>query len=177
MRVLVLDSTWQPARIIGLRRAVTLLASGKAIPVSDIHVGIMRSPSTSIEVPAVIQVSTLIKNGMRSMRPPECTRARVLTRDDHVCQFVINGEPCMSKADTIDHLIPQSRGGDNSWENLVGACFKHNGFKDNNSLEEMTSAYNWTLKSQPYAPKFMIRNLARDEIHPEWHYFLSMLPS
>lgn len=174
MRVLVLDQTWAPARIVDLKRAVLLLVSGKAIPVTDVNVGVMHSPSVEINVPAVIQVSTLIKNGLKNAKPPDCSRARVLTRDNRECQFVIGGRPCVNKGDTIDHLIPQSRGGKDTWENLVAACFKHNGVKADRTLEQMTKSHDWSLKRKPYAPRFMIKALSAESIHPEWEVFLGM---
>lgn len=174
MNVLVLDQTWQPASVINIRRAFSLLLRGKALPVTDEIVAIYHSPSTAVEIPAVIQVSKFAMATIHKGIAPDCSRGRILTRDDRECQFVVGDKPCDNKAATIDHLFPRSRGGPDTWENLVAACGRHNRVKGNRSLEEMAASDHWSLKRTPEAPKFMIRSLmdARKDIHPSWLYFL-----
>ena len=58
-------------------------------------------------------------------------------RDDHVCQFIVNGLACERRGDSVDHLLPRSRGGESSWVNLVASCRRHNGEKSDRSLAEM----------------------------------------
>lgn len=53
------------------------------------------------------------------------THRRILERDNHLCAY------CGEKATTVDHIIPKSRGGGNTWDNLIAACFPCNNFKDN----------------------------------------------
>ncbi len=171
-KVLVLDQTWRPSRIIDIKRAVLLLLSGKAVPVTDTPVGVMRSPSTEISVPSVIQVSAWAWDNYFK-QDVSCTRARVMTRDGNECQFVVNENGCKQNATTIDHLLPRSRGGQDTWENLVAACHKHNSVKDDRTLEEMAKRYGWALKREPVAPKFMVRMLNKSgAINPDWLAFM-----
>lgn len=66
----------------------------------------------------------------------------VLVRDERKCAY------CKAHADTIDHIIPRSRGGLNTWENLVACCFKCNNKKDNRTPKEA----GMTLLIQPHVP-------------------------
>ena len=84
-------------------------------------------------------------------RPPSCNARRVRLRDDHICQFVVNGAPCERRADSVDHLLPRSRGGESTWVNLVASCRRHNGEKSDRSLSEM-ERYGWQLRRLPVIP-------------------------
>lgn len=171
--VLLLDFTWLPSRRVSVRKGAILLLKGKAIPVVEEIAGVLHSPSTTLEVPEVIQVTTVFKNSHVWSRGPFCTNSRVLDRDERVCQFVIGGRPCTNKAETVDHLLPQSRGGQDTWENLVASCFTHNNMKDNWTLEEMSRAYDWSLKRDPKPPKFVERMLRGSGPIPEsWKQFM-----
>ena len=174
MSVLVLDSTWQPERVISTERAVLLLLAGKATAVSEDIVGVMRSPSIEVRIPAVIVVASALRRSFS--RVPACTRAGIFARDERQCQFVIGDRPCSALADSIDHLLPQSRGGVDSWENLIAACRRHNGLKADRTLEEMHRAYDWSLRRQPKAPRFAVRMLERArlrEIPAAWQPFIA----
>ncbi len=179
MQVLVLDQMWQPSGIINIQKATLLLVTGRAVPVTDTSVGVMHSPSVEISVPSVIRIATAIKRAFNGHNSPDCSRARVMARDMRVCQFVVSGVPCKAKATTVDHLHPKSKGGQDSWENLVAACQRHNAMKKDRYLEEMAEKYHWSLKREPIAPRFMIKSLAQGKVavHPEWEYFLSGLAS
>lgn len=175
-RVLVLDAAWQPDRIVSFERAVMLLWDGKAVAASDEIVTTMRSPSVSVDVPAVILLGQVAKWAFKRDMPV-CTRSGVLARDQHICQFVIGDVACHRPASTIDHLLPQSRGGAGlSWSNLVGACAPHNSAKADHTLEEMAKSHGWSLKREPFEPRRSIRLLNRVHAHviPEsWLPFLA----
>ncbi len=174
MSVLVLDNTWQPNRVVSIERAVLLLLAGKATPVTDAIVSVMHSPSTVVHVPAVIVVaSALRRNGAHI---PPCTRPGIFARDGRVCQFVIGDRPCTSPADSVDHLLPQSRGGRDTWENLVAACRRHNGLKADHTLDEMARSHGWSLRRAPVAPRFALRMMERARIRDiplAWQPFLA----
>lgn len=174
MNVLVLDNTWQPNRVVSVERAVILLLTGKATPVSDVVVGVMRSPSTEVRVPAVILVANALRLAVHGGRAA-CSREGVFARDAWQCQFVIGERACNAHADSIDHLVPQSRGGDDSWTNLIAACRHHNGIKAARTMDEMHRAHGWSLRRQPVAPRFALRMLDRArirEIPASWAPFL-----
>lgn len=172
--VLMLDQTWQPSGIITMRQALILLLRGKAVPVTTEYVGVLRSPSQEYPVPSVIQVGAAVRQ-IFTQAAPHCSRRGVLTRDNNECQFMVGGRGCTRHADTVDHLLPQSRGGLDTWENLVAACFEHNTTKDDRTLEEMEEKFGWKLKRKPYAPKYVFKSLeAMKEVHPSWVYYLGV---
>jgi 5-methylcytosine-specific restriction endonuclease McrA len=173
-RVLVLDAAWQPDRFVSFERALTLLWDGKAVAASDDIVAVMRSPSIAIDVPAVILLGQVARWAF-TRDIPVCSRRAVLARDDHQCQFVVGDQPCHHVATSIDHLQPASRGGPNSWTNLVGACGVHNSAKADRTLEEMSRSHGWSLKRKPFEPRRSIRLLSRlpaDAIRESWLPFL-----
>lgn len=73
----------------------------------------VRSPSFEMRLPSVVSLKTYVKPS----RNPAFTRFNVFLRDEFTCQY------CYSREDlTFDHLIPRSRGGQTTWENVVTAC-------------------------------------------------------
>ena len=73
----------------------------------------VRSPSFEMRLPSVVSLKTYVKPA----RNPAFTRFNVFLRDKFCCQY------CGSKDDlTFDHVIPRSRGGHTTWENVVTAC-------------------------------------------------------
>lgn len=168
--ILLLDTSYQPIRVISVERALCLLLSGNAEGVADEFVA-MRSPSQTVKVPLVMRLGYAVKIPFKRAEPP-CTRRGVLARDNHECQFITAAGPCKATATTIDHVHPRSKGGDKlSWTNLIGACGPHNLKKSDRSLEEM----GWKLKRQPVAPKGTVRLMAsRSDIPESWVPFLAV---
>lgn len=73
----------------------------------------VRSPSSEIRLPSVVSLKTYVKPA----RNPAFTRFNVFLRDRFTCQY------CSSHEDlTFDHVIPRSKGGQTTWENVVAAC-------------------------------------------------------
>jgi 5-methylcytosine-specific restriction endonuclease McrA len=74
---------------------------------------------------------------------PRVSKRGVLVRDKHTCAY------CTAEANTIDHILPRSRGGKNLWENLVASCGPCNRKKGNRTPEEA----HMKLLIKPYRPK------------------------
>ena len=85
---------------------------------------LLRSPSTTVELPKSVLLVRYAPVPYRS-EADHASRAEILTRDGRRCQFA----GCGSVATTIDHLLPRSRGGGNTWHNLVASCESCNGTK------------------------------------------------
>jgi 5-methylcytosine-specific restriction endonuclease McrA len=88
----------------------------------------------------------------------------VLRRDSQRCAY------CSASASTIDHVIPRSRGGADSWENLVACCLRCNNVKGDRTPHEM----GWSLRVQPRAPHgtaWLVRGVEKPE--PRWDEFLA----
>lgn len=169
--VLLLDVSCRPLRVIPVQRAVTLLLSGRAEPLTDDFVTDVRSETSTLRIPSVMRLGYAVTLPFAKKNVP-CTRRGVLARDGHVCQFVTHNGPCNATATTIDHIHPKSKGGDKlSWTNLTSACAAHNHKKADKTLKEM----GWSLKGEPVAPRASIRLAgSHGEVPASWAPFLTL---
>lgn len=162
-RVLLLNSTYEPLTALPVRRAVIMLMCGKADVVHDDPIGpVVHSATRTIVVPSVIRLRTFVRVPYRARIP--MTRAALMHRDRFRCAY------CGSKADTIDHVVPRSRGGAHSWENCVAACSACNHRKADRLLTEL----GWTLHTKPLPPKGQHWRLLSSikELDPAWVRYL-----
>lgn len=141
-RVLLLNATFEPLTALPLRRAVVLVVCGKAdILHGDSGGLVLHSANQTVEVPSVIKLSTYVRVPYRARVP--LTRAGLMYRDRYRCAY------CGGRADTIDHVVPRSRGGAHSWQNCVASCAKCNHRKADRLLSEL----GWGLHTTPSAPR------------------------
>src|SRR5580658_3479870 len=114
-RVLLLNVTYEPLTTVGLRRAVCLVLGDKAEIVHNDPGGrLLHSAAIEVVTPSVIRLRRYIRIPQRNRVP--LTRAALMRRDNYKCAY------CARHAETIDHVIPRSRGGGHAWENCVAAC-------------------------------------------------------
>ncbi|AHH94895.1 HNH endonuclease [Kutzneria viridogrisea] len=141
-RVLLLNATFEPLTALPLRRAVVLVVCGKAEVVHGDPAGlVLHSSTASLEVPSVIRLSTYVRVPYRGRVP--LTRAGLMHRDRYRCAY------CGGRAETIDHVVPRSRGGPHTWQNCVACCAKCNHRKADKLLSEL----GWRLLIAPTAPR------------------------
>lgn len=111
--VLVLNADLGPLNRVTLRHAVRMLFRG----VAEVHEA---EPDRVIGVyplPRVVRLISYVVTRWRFSDGPAWTRAGVLRRDEYRCQY------CGSEHGvTVDHVIPRSQGGRNTWKNTVAAC-------------------------------------------------------
>lgn len=129
--VLVLNASYEPINICGARRALVLVLKGVARTEEEqgvtLHAARVRMP-----MPSVIRL-------LDYRRIPHQTRAlsrkNILLRDRNTCQYCA----CVLTASdlTLDHVLPRSRGGLSTWENLVACCHDCNRRKGNQLLHEL----------------------------------------
>jgi 5-methylcytosine-specific restriction endonuclease McrA len=148
--VLLLDAGWRVDRVIGVELACELIVTGKVVAASEDIATIMHSPSIEVAIPSVVARIGRLHAAQR--RTPTCSPRRVRQRDSHLCQFVVDGQPCDRRGDSVDHLMPRSRGGGNGWLNLVASCRGHNHSKADRTIDEMRRRYGWDLRRVPYVP-------------------------
>ena len=134
MPVLVLNASLQPLSVIPERRLVVLLSKQKVAFVDDsvrqvIEDGI-HARQLNAEEPVIVQLLANVRVPRMVLRP---TRANIMLRDEDTCQYC--GK--RSRELTLDHVIPRSRGGESSWENLVACCRTCNGRKGNRYLKDV----------------------------------------
>jgi 5-methylcytosine-specific restriction endonuclease McrA len=123
----------------GGTRAVVLVLSGKAV-IQESTDDVMHSERLALPVPTVVRLARFVRVPYRREVP--LTRRAVLERDAHACAY------CGTKADTIDHVRPRSRGGSHVWTNVVAACARCNHRKGDRLLAEL----GWHLRSAPVQP-------------------------
>jgi 5-methylcytosine-specific restriction endonuclease McrA len=162
--VLVLNRSWVAVHITPARRALTLLYVGTAravhpkdytvyqfddwLELSQDGLGgrYVYTPSFRIRVPEVIQLALF--NGF-IRHEVRFSRGSIFERDSCTCQYC--GRQFPRSQLTIDHVIPQSRGGGETWENLVLACVKCNLKKGNSTPEEASMP----LRRRPAKPSWI----------------------
>jgi 5-methylcytosine-specific restriction endonuclease McrA len=164
-QVLVLNQTYEPLHFCNMRRAIIMLIKGKAQEV-EYDGRVIYSPSFSMRVPTVIRLNRYIKKpylvGVRF------SKKNVFKRDNYTCQYCGS---CGLEL-TIDHVIPKSRGGITSWENVVVACQTCNIRKGDRTLKES----GLTLLRKPKKPYFLLhfKNLpqADGSVRASWNKYL-----
>lgn len=163
-RVLLLNITYEPLTTVALRRAVSLVLSDKAEILHDEATGlVLRSASVVLAVPSVIRLRRYVRVPHRNRVP--LTRAALMRRDAYLCAY------CGDAADTIDHVVPRSRGGAHAWENCVASCTRCNHRKGDRLIEEL----GWTLRWDPLAPRGSHWRLigAAHDGDPQWATYLA----
>ncbi|MCU0566146.1 MAG: HNH endonuclease [Oculatellaceae cyanobacterium Prado106] len=141
--VVVFSKNYLPMSRINIKRAITLLITGQAEPVDITQSAVftVRSPSVVLQVPEHIRLT--MTNPERLWKVPPVNRREVLRRDNHSCQY------CgVTKSLTLDHVIPRSKGGLHSWDNVVAACERCNSKKGDRLLHET----DMVLRHKPKAP-------------------------
>ena len=162
MRTLVLNAGYEPLAVVSFKRALVLVMGGKAVIVENDDGNPVLSASGQWERPSVILLQRYVR--IPSGRAIPVSRRGVLRRDNQRCGY------CSSSATTIDHVMPRSRGGMDSWENLVACCLKCNNIKGDRTPSEM----NWNLRLTPKAPhgiSWLVRGIEREM--PSWEEFLA----
>lgn len=162
-RVLLLNATYEPLSAISTRRAIVLMLRERAEMVhDDPDNGPFTSAHISLQAPLVIKLRNYVRVPYRTHIP--LTRAALMHRDRFRCAY------CGSRADTIDHVIPRSRGGAHSWENCVASCGPCNHRKADKLLNEL----GWSLRVVPMPPRDRYWRLLSTikDIHPAWQQYL-----
>lgn len=145
--ILLLNACYTPINFVSWKRAVILLLKNKAKLLSN----------------RVIRLVSYIKLPLSKITAAKPTRSLIFKRDDGCCSY------CGSiKQLTIDHIIPSSRGGLDTWENMTCCCYKCNIKKGNKTPEEVGMRL-FTKPSRPFSK--MILSLEKSNVD-EWKEFI-----
>lgn len=160
-QALVLNATYEPLSVVSARRAVVLLVREKA---ELVHAGekTWSSEKMTFPVPTVIRLLRFVRVPFRRRVP--LNRRAVFSRDRNTCQY------CGKGAENLDHVLPRSRGGGHTWENIVAACRRCNTRKGNRTPEEAGMA----LTGRPAVPHehgWLLVGLGGPP-DPSWHAYL-----
>ena len=162
-RVLLLNVTYEPLTTVGLKRAVCLVLCDKAEIVHHDTGGLLlHSATVAIATPSVIRLRRYVRIPQRNRVP--LTRAALMRRDNYKCAY------CGRHAETIDHVLPRSRGGQHAWENCVASCTMCNHRKADRLLDEL----GWSLPVAPAVPRGAHWRLigAQYDGDPQWETYL-----
>jgi len=161
-KTLVVDSSFMARSIISTERAFVISYKGNAEVVAE-HpetFGLV-NPNLQIYKPSIIRVYQFVKQHIHKV---PLTRENVYKRDNYECVYCGYSNIKML---TLDHVIPQSKGGKDTWDNLVTACRQCNGEKSDLTLEE----YGKQIPT-PYRPHYLMLLKQLDHIPKEWETFL-----
>ncbi len=140
-RALLLDRGYRPVLAVSWRRAL-LLELSERVEVLEYYGRLVRTTTREFPLPAVLRAPTRVA---REPTRVALTRRNVLLRDGHTCVYC--GASGGQKL-TIDHVVPRSRGGRSTWDNVVAACAACNRRKGDRTPEEV----GWRLATRPCAP-------------------------
>jgi 5-methylcytosine-specific restriction endonuclease McrA len=128
-KVLILNQNYEPMSIINVRKAIVLLYLGKAELIEANDALRVRSVSMTMPFPSIVRLGVYIRVPYKKII---LSRKNILRRDAHKCQYCGRSDLTL----TIDHVVPVSRGGEDTWENLVCACVQCNNKKGFSTPEE-----------------------------------------
>lgn len=177
--VLVLNKFFQAVQITTARRAFTLFFKGYVKAVDEGYITYsfsdwkdlpageeaVRTPHIQLRLPRVVQLVDYDKVPSFRIR---LSRKNLYMRDKHRCQYC--GKRFDEKELTLDHVVPVSKGGGNSWENLATSCFKCNNKKGDRTPEQS----GMRLLSRPKRPNWLpfTRFAKHRDGHPMWKTFI-----
>jgi len=159
---LLLNASYEAIRLITARRALTLLTKGVAV----VEVPTCTMIYPGIYLPSVIRLRTYRKIPIRMQL---VTRKNLYVRDNYCCLYC--GKKFHGDELTLDHVIPKSKGGSNSWENLVTCCSACNRRKaDKTPSEAGMPLLRRPIPLSVHTSRHVLRAMAGDV--PEWSQFL-----
>ena len=161
----MLNASFEPLCVVTSRRALLLLLDDKA---EMVHATgrVYRSARAMFDEPSVVRLVHYVKVPYRAR--VALNRRAVFVRDEHRCQY------CGATAENLDHVVPRSRGGTHSWDNVVAACRRCNSHKEDRLVQEI----GFKLARPPRAPRERIWILlAVGAVHPDWEQYLQTAAS
>ena len=161
--VLVLNLNYVPVNVCTVRRAIVLVAKGKAEMLEQRQgEARVRTFSASLDAPSIIRLVYLVK---RPFAPRRLSKKEVFLRDHYTCQY------CGKRSQqlTLDHVVPRRQHGPHTWDNVVAACGRCNLDKAGRTPEEA----NMKLNRPPTAPQpNPYRILENRTILDEWRQYI-----
>src|SRR5581483_5260622 len=138
MSVLVLNASYEPLQKVDLRHAIRMLVRGVAV----VEEAVEGATFGSFPMPRVLRLVRYVATRWRYGRRPVWSKRGVHLRDGGLCGY------CGRPGHTVDHIVPQSRGGRSTWENTVLAC----GPCNNRKADRVLAQTGLRLRVQPRVP-------------------------
>lgn len=146
-RALVLNATFEPLGIVSSRRALLLVLATRAELLHATE-AVFHAERVALPEPSVVRLARYVR--VPHNRTVAVNRRTVFARDGHRCQY------CGAAAESIDHVVPRSRGGLHAWDNVVAACRRCNTRKEDRLPHEA----GLVLRCSPMAPRQRVWLLA-----------------
>lgn len=163
-QALVLNATYEPLCVVPSRRALLLVLAGKAEVLCETGRA-FHAARLVVGEPSVVRLCYFVKVPFQARIA--LNRRAVFARDGHRCQY------CGASAENIDHVVPRSKGGSHTWDNVVAACRPCNSRKRDRLLEDS----GMKLHRLPVAPRQRTWILLADgSMRPEWEQYLRREP-
>lgn len=162
-RTLLLNANYEPLTFLSEKRVFKFLAKEKVEPLSYWDDWFTLNNEVNY-FPSILRLKNQIK---QSFTYPVFSKRNIVRRDDYTCQFC--GVKLSENSVTIDHVIPKSKGGANSFTNCVTSCFDCNNRKSNLTLEQS----GMKLLRKPEHLKYK-RNIFETNIscwHEDWNFY------
>ncbi|ACF13956.1 HNH endonuclease [Chloroherpeton thalassium ATCC 35110] len=163
-RVLVLNQSYEPMSVCDAKKAIVLVFAGKAQMVATYPDQSIRAVSVEFPLPSVVRLNFYVAVPFKRIM---LNRKNILRRDNFECQYCGRTDLPL----TIDHIVPKSQGGGDTWNNLVTACTKCNNKKANRTPEQA----GMPLRSTPVRPSHvMFMQQYVGTVFEEWKPYLYM---
>ena len=161
--MLVLNASFEPINVCTVRRAAVLVLKEKA-EILEHSRWSLHAESITMPRPVVIRLTTYVKIP-RDAHRRKITRRAVFARDRWTCQYCGSERGSL----TVDHVIPRSKGGPSSWDNIVASCTSCNRRKGDRLLRQV----DMRLRQQPRPPSSTIFvHVASPTIPVAWQQYL-----
>lgn len=141
----MLNQSYTALSICNIKKAFILVLLGKAEIVASDNVKEIRSTNGNFEWPIVIKLKKFVNVPFRKVI---LSRKNIFKRDQYKCAYCGRSDLPL----TIDHIIPRSKGGADSWENLITACFRCNSIKGDRTSNEA----DMKMLFKPYKPSHIL---------------------
>lgn len=165
--VLFLDAQWRPLRVEPWQRAIADLFLGKVEVIEYSKDRMIQGVDRTHRMPLVVRV---LRNFKRDRIRIKFSRINIYARDRFICQYC--AERKLTEDLTFDHVMPRSRGGRTTWENIVTACITCNSDKADRTPEEAGLKLLTKPRKPAYLPAITVK-VGGSRIPEEWKPYWS----
>lgn len=158
-RSLLLNASYEALCVVSSRRALLLVLDNKAEMVHETG-RLFHSPSRAYPEPSVVRLARFVR--VPYANRVSLNRRAVFARDGYSCQY------CGAAAENIDHVIPRSRGGTHTWDNVVASCQPCNSAKEDRLLNEI----GFSLRRPPAQPRTRFWLISSGGFRKDWEPYL-----
>jgi 5-methylcytosine-specific restriction endonuclease McrA len=167
MKVLVLNMDYSPINVTTLQKGFKLVFKGKAEIVTHEKSSPIKTDRKTYKRPTVIR---LLRYIVVPFRKVSLNRHNIFRRDDHKCVY------CGSKQSlTLDHVTPKSKGGANTWTNLVTCCGECNVNKGDKDLDTFLFESNLTMHHEPFKPNYLYFVEKINNVNNDWKQYVGIV--